>query len=238
MPLLFKNIFSQFTDPSYWILLCLTLPTILFSLTFHEASHAFMANKLGDETARNMGRLTLNPAKHLDPIGTICMVLFHFGWAKPVPINSRNFDNPKKGMALTAIAGPLSNLLLAAGGVILYSFVYELMYRTGFSASHETVTDMIREFLFYFFVLNVYLAVFNLLPIPPLDGSRLAFLILPDRWYWGIMKYERIIMIVMLALLWTGVLSFPLQWISGKIMWLFELPFELIPFFRNVVFAI
>ena len=106
-------------NTSVLISVILSLPIILFSLSFHEFSHAWVAHKMGDDTARNLGRLTLNPFAHLDPMGALCMLLFGFGWAKPVPITSRNFDKPKKGMALSALAGPVSNLLLGLIGVLL-----------------------------------------------------------------------------------------------------------------------
>lgn len=205
--------------------LLVSVPVIIFALSFHEASHAFVAYKMGDPTARNLGRLTLDPIKHLDPIGTLAMLLFGFGWAKPVPINSRYFKKPKRGMALTALAGPLSNILLAFVFALVFGILsfFGFFDRLGYSAN---LTENLPTFLCYLlyillynsFTLNTYLAVFNLLPIPPFDGSRIAFIVLPDKWYFAVMKYERIIMIVLLALMWTGILTTPLTWLSDLLL--------------------
>ena len=199
----------------------LSLPVVLFSLAFHEAAHAYAAHLQGDRTARYMGRLTLNPAKHLDPLGTVCMVLFKFGWAKPVPIRAQNFKNPKWGMAITALAGPLSNLALSFVGMLLFRGAEMLVpvvcgrniipvFYAGMPFSHLMMVILLNLFycLTYY---NAALAIFNLLPIPPLDGSRLAFVFLPDRWYFAIMRYERIIMIVFLVGITTGFISVPIQ---------------------------
>lgn len=191
---------------------------VLFALTFHECAHGFIAYKLGDPTARNLGRLTLDPVKHLDPIGTLCMLLFGFGWAKPVPVNSRYFKKPKRDMALTAIAGPVSNLILSFFGLLLEYILIKLFPAASLYGSFGMKIAYILILLFaYFHTLNLYLAIFNLIPIPPLDGSRLLFLFLPDRFYFGLMKYERIIMLVMMVLLWTGVLSVPISGLCSLI---------------------
>lgn len=191
------------------------IPVILIALTVHESAHGWMASKMGDQTARNFGRITLNPLKHLDPIGAICMLILGFGWAKPVPVNARNFDNPRKGMALTALAGPVSNILLSFIGVLLYSLFAALFNALGV---YNTAASIWLTFLRVFFTLNIYLAVFNMIPIPPFDGSRVLFVFLPDRWYFGIMKYERIIMFAMLALMYTGLLSKPLSFIASNLI--------------------
>ena len=175
---------------SVLIRLLLVMPSILMALTFHEFAHGFIANKLGDPTAKNLGRLTLNPLKHLDPMGTLMMLFVGIGYAKPVPINSRYFKKPKRDMALTALAGPAMNLILSFAGVMIYS-VY-----LAFLGSNNYITYAVYVFFYYFAYLNAYLAIFNLMPIPPFDGSRIALVLLPDKYYWGIMKYERTIMIV------------------------------------------
>ncbi len=219
------NIFS----PENLLSLIISLPVIVFSLSFHESAHAYVADKLGDPTARNLGRITLNPIKHLDPIGTLCMIFFHFGWAKPVPINARYFEKPKRDMALSAVAGPISNLILSVIGLILYAISLEI-----YVAYTSNLTKMICLLFSSLYYLNLYLALFNLIPIPPLDGSRLAFIFLPDKFYWGVMKYERIIMIVMMVLLYTGILTFPLQWVAGNIMIGLEYILGLLPFFPHL----
>lgn len=207
----------------------LSLPVILLSLSLHECCHGYIAYKLGDPTARNLGRLTLNPIKHLDPIGFICMLLFHFGWANPVPINTRNFKKPRRDMALSAAAGPLSNVLLALvfGGLLrlalwattaffeqdLNAIYTQLFTGKGFSASGGfVVMALIVMMLYLGVIINFSYAIFNLIPVPPLDGSRIFYIFLPPKWYFGVMKYERIIAIVMLALLWFNILTIPLSW--------------------------
>jgi len=185
-------------SPIYILIeLLVIVPIILFSLTFHEYAHAFVANKLGDPTAKLQGRLTLNPFKHLDPIGAILMLVVGIGYAKPVMINARYFKNPKKGMALSALAGPSMNLIISFTAVVLGSVFGRFLY----DQLPETFALAFDLFFYYLAYLNAYLAIFNLLPIPPFDGSRIAMVILPDRIYFGIMKYERIIMIVTFAVI-------------------------------------
>lgn len=218
-------------------MLLLSLPVILFSLSVHECCHGYAALKLGDSTARNFGRLTLNPLKHIDPIGFICMVLFHFGWANPVPINTRNFKNPRRDMALSAAAGPLSNIVLALvfGGLLRLALfgvtsVYEQdlvsivgSLTDGGAASVSTgfaIVALLVYMLYLGVIINFSYAVFNLIPIPPLDGSRMFYVFLPPKWYFAVMKYERIIMLGMLALLWFGILDLPLSLAVNGLEWL------------------
>lgn len=177
--------------------LLLSLPVIIFSLSFHEASHGYVAYRLGDPTARNLGRLTLNPLKHLDPMGALSMLIFGFGWAKPVPINTRNFENPRVGMALTGIAGPLSNLLLGLISCIFFAAFFVLQFTV--SASLSTVFYIAALFFEISAFLNFGLMAFNLIPLPPFDGSRFFYLLLPSSWYFKVMKYEQTIMIVILV---------------------------------------
>ncbi|MBR6603746.1 MAG: site-2 protease family protein [Clostridia bacterium] len=188
-------------DKNALISLLLSIPVILFSLSFHEAAHGFIAYKMGDSTAKNFGRLTLNPLKHLDPIGAICMLIFGYGWAKPVPINTRYFDNPRKGMALTAIAGPISNLILGVISSILYVAMGMVYIKSAVSVSENTllVLNIIWTLFYISAFMNFALMAFNLIPIPPFDGSRFFYYFLPQKWYFGVMKYERTIMIVVLV---------------------------------------
>ena len=189
--------------PIYYILSALAA---LIALTVHEYSHAYAAYKLGDDTAKNFGRLTLNPIKHIDPYGAICMILFHIGWAKPVPINTRNFKDPRKGMAISSAAGPASNLVLGFFSAFVYLLVFSLVKDIRFESENFTFNLLVNllNFLLVFHQINIGLGLFNLLPIPPFDGSRLAYVFLPEKIYFGIMKYERQIYIGVLVWLVLG----------------------------------
>ncbi|MFR8011754.1 MAG: site-2 protease family protein [Clostridia bacterium] len=199
---------------SIFVYLISTAFVVFCTLPVHEFAHGWMANKMGDPTARLSGRLTLNPMKHLDLIGSILIFLTGFGWAKPVPVNQNNFRNPKKGMALTALAGPVSNLIMAFIFMLLMNFC---------GIFHNMAAYIFLLFFQYAALVNIRLAVFNLLPVPPLDGSRIFWAILPDKYYWKVMQYERIIMLVLFALLLFGVLSWPLSWLSNLVYRLFNL---------------
>ena len=209
---------------SYIIQLLLSLPIILLALSLHETAHGYVAYKLGDPTARNLGRLTLNPVKHLDPIGFLCMLLAGFGWANPVPINSRNFKNPRRDIALTSIAGPVSNLLLAFIFVIIFRFSYEPIMTNSVRAmlTGNTFLSNALQYTYIFIYLaiqmNITLAVFNLLPIPPLDGSKILYMFLPPKTYFKIAPYERYISIAFMLLLLTGIVSPLLSTVTGYIM--------------------
>jgi len=208
--------------------LLFVLPCVLIALTVHEVSHGWMAYKLGDPTARNLGRLTLNPLKHLDPIGALCMLFFHFGWARPVPINSRYFKKPRRDMALTAAAGPASNFIMAFIGMLIYQILGALFMRFPAGSSFAYYLQYAAIMLaWYFHTLNLSLGLFNLIPVPPLDGSRIFLTFLPAKYYFGIMKYERYIQFALLLLLWTGILRLPLStlvgWISGGMQWIVSL---------------
>ena len=161
------------------ISILLTLPVILIALSFHEASHAYVAFKMGDRTAYNLGRMTFNPIKHLDPIGFLCMLVFGYGWAKPVPINARNFRDPKRGMALTAIAGPICNVILGVISSALYALVLFLgiVFQPALAEAEflSNVMSVLTIFFYYGGMLNLMLAVFNMIPLPPFDGSRFFF---------------------------------------------------------------
>ena len=172
--------------------LLLSALAVLIVLTVHEYSHGFVAHKLGDNTAKYLGRLTLNPIKHIDPLGAICMILFHVGWAKPVPINPRNFKNPKRDFALTALAGPLANLIMAFLSALVYVGVDTVFKDVAFES--EFLYKLVNNALLFFFIfhtVNIGIAIFNLIPIPPLDGSRILNVILPPKAYFSIMKHEK-----------------------------------------------
>ena len=178
---------------------------LLIAFPIHECAHALVAKWLGDDTAEKQGRITLNPIKHLDLWGTILMLFAGFGWAKPVPINPNNFKKRKLGMALSSLAGPVSNLILAYIAMILSKI---LLYT---ETSEELSIICINAML-----INVGLAVFNLIPVPPLDGSRILLLILPEKLYFKVMKYENIIFIILFAVIWLGLLDTPLAFLQVK----------------------
>jgi Zn-dependent protease len=176
------------SDTLYWILF--GVPAIIIASTIHEYAHGWVAYKLGDPTAKAYGRLTLNPFSHIDPVGAISMILFKFGWSKPVPINESNFDKRELGTALTALAGPLSNALL-----VLFFGSINLIFR-------PNLNSFLGSLLFVFVMVNISLAVFNLLPIPPLDGHKIVRALLPKRlrYYWEKMERYSIIFILLLVL--------------------------------------
>ncbi len=186
------------------------IPIAMISLSVHESAHGYVSYKLGDPTARNLGRITLNPLKHFDIFGFICMVVARVGWAKPVPVNPRYYKNPRVGMALTAAAGPVSNLLLGFIGVFGSELTYRWVLNITFSGGDATLAITVFNFFYYFAISNISLAVFNLIPVPPFDGSRIVYVFLPPKYYFGIMKYERYIMLAVLVLVYIGVLDGPL----------------------------
>ncbi len=204
---------QQIFDPQQLPYILLRIPCILIALSFHELAHGWMAYKLGDPTARNFGRLSMNPLKHLDPIGALAMLLLGFGWAKPVPINTRYFKKPRRDMALSALAGPVANLILAFIGCFIYYLA--LLLLIVLEVEVNTLWDIVLMFIGTFYSLNLGLAVFNLLPIPPLDGSRIAFIFLPDRLYFKVMQYEQYISIALMLLLFTDVLNRPISTLIG-----------------------
>lgn len=182
---------------------------LITAIPVHEAAHAWASDRLGDPTARLAGRMSLNPLRHFDFLGALCMLIVGFGWAKPVPVAAvSHFRHPRRDMALSAAAGPLSNLLLAYLCMVLYKLVLYLVPAT-------------QAWIFVMLVLNamlnvnITLAVFNLLPVPPLDGSRIFNVFLPPRFYFGIMRYERYIMIALFACLYFGLLDRPLSWLMN-----------------------
>lgn len=178
-----------------------SLIVIFLTLPVHELAHGFIANKLGDPTAKHMGRLTLNPLAHLDLMGSLMIFVIGFGWAKPVPVNMRNFRNPKRDMAITALAGPLSNLLIAFIMIFLGCLSYFLI---GVFYNMPTALVYVLSAIVSIFYLaadiNISLAIFNLIPIPPLDGSRILNAFLPDRIYYKLMQYERYFFLIIFGI--------------------------------------
>ena len=191
-------------DWSYLTDILLSIVPALICITLHELAHGVVANWLGDTTAKDAGRLTLNPIKHLDPMGLVMMVVFRFGWAKPVPVNMYRFKNPRRGMAVTAVAGPLMNVLIA----VVFLFLYGLLFRT------LDGEGFVLEMIYLTAYISLSFAIFNILPISPLDGSKVLGAVLPDRQYDMLMRYERYGMLILLALVATGVLGRPLSTVT------------------------
>jgi len=209
---------GTFDLTSFIVSLLLSMPIALLALSVHETAHGFVAYKLGDPTAYNFGRLSLNPLKHVDPIGFGCMVLFGFGWAKPVPVDTRYFKKPKRDMALTGAAGPISNLLLALLFAVLLRVELEIAMRTSVGAFASQALWWLQIFLIKGIQLNIGLAVFNLIPVPPFDGSRIFLTLLPTNLYFKIMKYEKYLYIVLMIALLVGLLDRPLDLVSDWFM--------------------
>lgn len=183
-----------------------TLPAILVALSMHEFAHAFVAYKLGDASQKERGRLSLNPFRHLDPMGTICLLFFRFGWAKPVQVDPYFFRNRKEGMIWTAIAGPLMNLIMGFVMILLFAF----SFKAGWMLSDNPILSYISYFFNICAVINVGLGIFNLIPIPPLDGSKVLMGLLPEETYFKIMQYEQYISLLLLFVLFSGFLDGPL----------------------------
>ena len=193
-----QELFQQLNFSSLWDAVA-RVAAIFLCLTVHETCHGLAAYALGDPTAESMRRLSLNPLRHIDWVGLVMMFAVGFGWAKPVPVDMRYFKNPKRGMAVTALAGPLSNFLLAALLIAVSKVIY--LY-----APYGAVWNALFVFCLYTAApLSVGLGLFNLLPIPPLDGSKVLGAFLPDQTYYKLMRYERYGMILLLLLSFVGV---------------------------------
>lgn len=247
-----RSLLSNFELSQAIILFLLMLPVTLLSLSVHEMCHGLAAYKMGDNTAKMMGRLSLDPMKHLDPIGFFCMLFFGFGWAKPVPVNPRNFDDYKKGIRFVSIAGPLSNFCLMFLAILLYRIFVQIFMPqlAGFSiidvggfllalvshpemlSEYTSLTCALVSIFFYFFATgNAGLCIFNLIPIPPLDGSKLFLTLLPQKAQIFFVKNERILSMALMFLVAFGLLSGPLSAFITLIVTLVDKLFLLIPFF-------
>lgn len=187
--------------------LIILAPPLLFALTIHEFAHGYIAARLGDPTARDAGRLTLNPLKHLDPLGTIAFFFIKFGWAKPVPVNPSSFKNPRKDMLWVALAGPASNLAVAIASAILTKGTWLLASILPYSTAVEAILVPLNSMLIASVWINLVLCIFNFLPIPPLDGSRILMGLLPEHLAVSYMRVERFGFILILILAFSGILS-------------------------------
>lgn len=230
--MLINALYGKLTISEIIIYALSSFVVIFLTLPIHEWAHGFLSTKLGDPTPRWQGRLTLNPMAHIDIIGALGILLFGIGWAKPVQVNARYYKNPKWGMALVAIAGPLSNIIVAFISLLIYQLIQTVFIFTGILAGNYTILFAISLFFFMIAQINVYLAVFNLIPIPPFDGSRILFTFLPQKYYFKIMQYERYIFMGILVLLYTGILDAPISYISNVVLSgisaLAKLPFTLL----------
>lgn len=189
-----------------WQNLLIGIPITLIALTGHELAHGYVSTKLGDPTPRMQGRLTFNPLAHLDIVGTVLMVLTGFGWAKPVQVDARYYKNPKLGMAITAAAGPLANLVMAFAGLFIYVLV--LIFDLKFGFLPLKALSVIESIAYLFAFRNLCFMVFNLIPIPPLDGSKVLGIILPNRIYYTMLQYERYAIIIIMLLALSGAFDF------------------------------
>lgn len=220
------SIFSLLRSGETSLLIIIVLSrmfVVLCCMPVHEMAHAYAAYKCGDDTAKLKGRLTINPFAHLDLIGTLMILFFGIGYANPVPVNPARLKHPKKNMALISFAGPLANIIMS------FIFIF-LTYFLMFIAPTNNVIYMVASFFSYAAQVNVTLAVFNLIPIPPLDGSKILTAVLPDKIYFSLMRYERYIMIGLFVLLFLGVLNGPITWLSNILL-------NIISFIPSLIFG-
>ncbi len=189
---------------------------VLFAISVHEMCHGYAAYLLGDKTAKSMGRLSFNPLRHIDPIGALCLLVFGFGWAKPVIVNPMYFKKPKRDMTIVAAAGPVSNFLIA----LVAMLGLKLLLLTGIGLKSTMLVYYVLQFFTTVIMMNIGLCVFNLLPIPPLDGSKIFLPLLPERLFVDIMRYEHLGWIVLMVALYLNVLD-PIIGTVGN--WIFDL---------------
>ncbi len=194
----------------------MSIPAVLLAITVHECAHGWAAYLMGDSTARYSGRLSLNPLRHMDPIGALCMLFFRFGWAKPVPINPSNFKNHRWGIVTVSLAGPLANFVLGLICFVLFRAIQSFL----------TGPSLLAEFSFIILVqsafMNVGLMIFNLVPIPPLDGSKILLEFLPYRWQYKIYQYERYFGLILILLVWGGSMTPILSLLQSYVLMFYE----------------
>ncbi len=244
--LLYDLIKGNINSVGYFITTLFSIIFVVFcTMPVHESAHAFVAHKLGDNTAKHLGRISLNPMRHINYMGTLMMLIFGFGWAEPVPVNQWNFKKPKRDMAIVAAAGPISNILMAVvffilanivdliaglSGLIVFSGGNEIYYY-GVSDTTFNIFNYIIIFLQSAATINIFLAGFNLIPFPPLDGSRIFAAFLPDKWYYKLQMLENYAFIILAVLAATGVLSSVFGFIGNYLQILVDfitvLPFKI-----------
>lgn len=224
--MLYQILQGNFNPLSILMQILATLFVIMIVLPFHELAHGFVAYKLGDNTAKNQGRLTFNPLHHINYIGAVCLLLVGFGWAEPVPVDPRYFKNPKRDMALVALAGPVANIIAAIVGCLLgnlFSVCVPVSYM-------GTNWYMAVDYFFYSYIsVNVSLAVFNLIPLPPLDGSKILGAFLPHQTYVKMLMNERMLSTILIILVMTNVVDkvmyYPSIWLENLVYLIGYLPF-------------
>lgn len=196
--------------------LIISIPGLLLAITMHEFAHGWAAYLMGDTTAKYSGRLSLNPLHHLDPIGALCMLFFRFGWAKPVPINPNNFKNHRRGVIVVSIAGPFANFLLGlVSCIIYYLFVFVIH-------SDSSWIEFLSQIVLYSIFMNVGLMIFNLIPVPPLDGSKILLEFLPYRVKYQIYQYERYFSLILIILVYAGTMTPVLSLLQGYVITFYE----------------
>lgn len=224
--MLYQILQGNFNIVSIVMQLLATLFVIMIVLPFHELAHGFVAYKLGDNTAKNQGRLTFNPLHHINYIGAVCLLLVGFGWAEPVPVDPRYFKNPKRDMALVALAGPVANVIAAIVGALLSN-----LFTVCVPISYMSQTwYMAVEYFFYAYIsVNVSLAVFNLIPLPPLDGSKILGAFLPHQTYVKMLMNERMLSTILIILVATNIVDkimyYPSLWLENLVYVIASLPF-------------
>ncbi|MDD4388736.1 MAG: site-2 protease family protein [Bacilli bacterium] len=202
-----------------WEQLIYVLPAVLFAIVFHEMAHGYVSYLLGDPTPKQEKRLSPNPVRHLDPIGTFCLIFFHFGWAKPVRVDPRYYRNPRLGMVWVALAGPTINIILA----FITGIIWTLLYK------YNINPNWLDLFLRTFIMINIGLGVFNLLPIPPLDGSKIVGALIPEKYYFSYLRFENFGIVILLILLGTGILdNFLSETVAGFIKVIYKTAFWLL----------